>query len=220
MASHLLLTLESLLICICVCVPCIHQQRDCGRVDIPIWRNVSHVSLLGDLRVKEKKKSGGRQMKRGQGWNIGEEHLIQCKLLGVFVPLTQWVAPRCGTLHVEVVALVEAPSFGPVRKVVGGGLFERQLFGQSLVLLLGNYNIVAGRHEVVAGAGNFDVRLWGWGVACRGARRGLVAVCPLLQVCRANRDKEVSLINLWFVYLTKRGKSKRAHISNYFFTKR
>lgn len=44
-----------------VCVPCIHQQRGCGRGDIPIWRNVFHVSLLGDLREKER---GGRQMKR------------------------------------------------------------------------------------------------------------------------------------------------------------
>lgn len=50
--------------------------------------------------------------------------------------LTQRVAARCGTLHVEVVALVETPSFGPVGKVVGGGLFERQLFGQPLVFLL------------------------------------------------------------------------------------
>lgn len=50
--------------------------------------------------------------------------MIQWKNVAVFVQLTQRVAPWRGTLHVEVVALVEAPAFGPMGKVVGGGLFE------------------------------------------------------------------------------------------------
>ncbi len=210
MVSHSLLTLESLLIYLCVCVwvcvrvrvrvrvrvPCIHQQRGCGREDIPIWRNVSHASLLDDLREKKKEKGGGRQ--RGKEREMYTERLglvhrsrtsDPMKNAAVFCALTQWVAPRCGTFHVEVVALVEAPSFWAVGKVVGGGLFEWQLFGQSLVLLLWNHNVVARRHKVVAGAGNLDVWLWGRGVTCRGARRGLVPVRPLFQVCWANQDK-------------------------------
>lgn len=104
--------------------------------------------------------------------------------------LTHWVASRCWALHVEVVALVEAPSFWPVGKVMGCGLLEWQLFGQSLILLLWNYDIIARRHKVIAGARNFNIRLRGWGVTCRSARRGLVPFCPLLQVCRSSQDKD------------------------------
>jgi len=181
-------------VCVCVCVPCIHQQRDCGREDIPIWRNVSHASLWDDLRDRtggretEREREKERDVRRAEGWcrNIWANEKINHRCV---CALTQRVAPGCGTLHVKVVALVEAPPFGPVGEVVGGGLFERQLFGQSLVLLLRHHNVVAGRHKVVAGAGNIDVGLRGRGVARRGPGRGLVPVCPRLQVCWANQNK-------------------------------
>lgn len=35
--------------CVLRLVPCIHQQKDCGKEDIRIWRNVSHVSRLDAL---------------------------------------------------------------------------------------------------------------------------------------------------------------------------
>lgn len=66
----------------------------------------------------------------GVEWEEDEEMLWRgSDAVCVSLSLTQRVAARCGTLHVKVVALVETPSFGPVGKVVGGGLFERQLFG-------------------------------------------------------------------------------------------
>lgn len=173
--------------CVCVRVPCIHQQRGCGTEDILIWRNVSHVFLLDDLREKEKE---GEVRQKSPSWSRGARHISTKEKPSGVCDLTERVAPRCWTLHVEVVALVETSPLGSVGKVVCCGLFERQLLGQSLILLLWNYNIITRRHEVVAGARNFDIWLRGWGVACRSARWGLIPFCPLFQVCCANQDKE------------------------------
>lgn len=129
--SHSLLILNSPLmyrhvyLCLCVRVPCIHRQKGCGREGILIWRNVSRASLWDDLRETEGRSGRGGM---GRGWGDALKRKRCCEVC-VSLSLTQRVAARCGTLHVEVVALVETPSLGPVGKVVGGGLFERQLFG-------------------------------------------------------------------------------------------
>lgn len=107
-----------------------------------------------------------------RGWwrgGVGEGHsiVVSCMVLGEFVLLTQRVASRCGTLHVKVVAFVEAAALGPVR-----GIAAR------VFLVLGRTFIV-GR----VGTGDVDVRLGRGSVACRCPGWRLVSLCYLLHVC-------------------------------------
>lgn len=48
-------------------VPCIHQQKDCGKEDIQIWRNVSHVSRLDALKKKRKGKRDTHKKRKKSG---------------------------------------------------------------------------------------------------------------------------------------------------------
>lgn len=79
-------------------------------------------------------------------------------------------------------------------EVVSGGLFERQLLCQSLVLLLRNDDVIAARDRVIPGAGRLNVRLRRRGVAGRRAGRGLVAVRCLLQAYGADGGKSKWLL--------------------------
>lgn len=83
--------------------------------------------------------------------------------------ITQRVAARGGTLHVEVVALVEAAALGPVGQVTARVL-EGHVLGQALVV----------GH---VGAGDVDVGLRGGSVARGSAGRGLVLVRGVFGVC-------------------------------------
>ena len=83
---------------------------------------------------------------------------------------------------------MEAPALGPVGEVVGGGLLQRQLLGQPLVLLLGDHGgrgggggggggaLVAAGDQAVAGAGDFGVGLRVGAVARGGAGRGVAGL--------------------------------------------
>lgn len=122
-------------------------------------------------------------LKRYDIWSGGQRGIVAVWRLG---PLTERVASWGRTLHVKIVAFVESSSFGSMGEVVGGGLFERQLFRQSLVLLLWNNNIVVRRHVVIARTGNVNIWLRGWGVACWGPRGRLVPVRSLFCVCWAS----------------------------------
>lgn len=79
---------------------------------------------------------------------------------------------------------------------MGRGLFERQLFGQTLILLLRD-------DQVVGRAREFDVWFWRQGVACWCSRRGLISVSTGLGLCwvRLKFFVFVFLIVLTYLYL-------------------